>query len=341
MSQSHRVSLAFLLLLALGAGGPAAADDPLPQVDSWRHQRPEDAARKVIEPKVTAPKANGIKAGAPVREQKSAAPKSAPQPVIAAPAPQLAFEPPPQAALAAEILLAEAINSLAPQRPGVHDVYFIAFAGWGDQDVFRKEAERVRDLFDARFGTKERSLLLINSPETLTRYPAATLSNLRLAISVLSQRLDPKEDVLVLFLTSHGLQNRGIATHLNGKDLGMLTPRLLAEALDQAGIKNRIVLISACFSGQFMTALESDDSLVITASSANRMSFGCTPTAEWTWFGQSYFVDALPKVGKLVPAFARAKQIVADKETAEKVVPSEPQISIGPGMARLLKELGY
>lgn len=331
-----RKSVFVLAALVLATG--ASAQDPLPQVDSWRHQRPPGSP--ITEPKVTPPKA-----AAPVREQKTAAPKPAPrpepQPVVVAPAPLPAFEPPPQAALAAEILLADAINSLAPQRPGVHDLYFIAFAGWGDENVFRKEAERVRALFDSRFGTKERSFLLVNSPETVRLYPAATLSNLRLALSVLSQRMDPKEDVLVLFVTSHGLRNRGIATQLNGKDLGIVTPRLLAEALDQVGIRNRIVIISTCFSGQFVTALESEDSLVITASSADRMSFGCTPTAEWTYFGQSYFVDALPKVGKLVPAFYRAKELVAQKETAEKMVSSQPQISVGRNIERLLTSLGY
>src|SRR5947207_695758 len=40
-------------------------------------------------------------------------------------------------------LLQEAINALDPQRPGVRDLYFLGFAGYGDQDVFRKEVERV------------------------------------------------------------------------------------------------------------------------------------------------------------------------------------------------------
>lgn len=335
-----RKSVFVFIVLVLASAASAQEPLPLPNIDSWRYQRPDGPARKDTEPKVTAPKA-----AARVREQKSAAPKPAPQsepqPIIAAPAPQPAFQAPLQAAVPPELILSDALASLAPQRPGVRDIYFVAFAGWGNQNVFRNEAERVRALFDTRFGTKDRSLLLVNSPDTITRYPAATLNNLRLAVLGLSQRMDTKEDVLVLFLTSHGLQNRGIATHLNGKDLGMVTPRLLAEVLDGAGIRNRIVLISACFSGQFVTALESEDSLVITASSANRMSFGCTPTAEWTWFGQSYFVDALPAAGKLVPAFMRAKELVAQKETAEKLVPSQPQISVGKNIEKLLTALGY
>ncbi len=322
-----------LAVLVLATGLAAVAQEPLPQIDSWRHQRPPGSEPKLTEPKAVAP----------VRERKSVAPKEKQeaQRKVAAPAVPPVIQPVPLAAVPPELLLNDALSKLAPQRPGVHDLYFLAFAGWGEQNVFRKEAERVQALFDSRFGTKERSLILVNSPETAARYPAATLDNLRAALAIFGQQMDPKEDVLVLFLTSHGEANRGIATQLNGKDLGLLTPRRLAEALDQAGIKNRIVLISACFSGQFLTALESEDSLVITASAANRMSFGCTPTAEWTWFGRSYFVDALPAVGKFVPAFARAKELVANKETAEKMVPSQPQISVGKNIARLLTSLGY
>jgi hypothetical protein len=325
---------AFVLAVLVLAAGAAVAQDPLPKVDSWRHQRPPGT------PAVETPQP---KAPAVERARKAVAPKEKQEapPRIAAPAAAPAFEAPRQVAVPPELLLNDALGKLAPQRPGVRDLYFLAFAGWGDQKVFRLEAERVRALFDSRFGTKERSLLLVNSPETVTQYPAANLDNLRAALAIFGQQMDPKEDVLVLFLTSHGEANRGIVTRLNGQDLGLLTPRILAEALDQAGIKNRIVMISACFSGQFLTALESEDSLVITASAANRMSFGCTTSAEWTWFGQSYFVDALPKAGKFVPAFARAKELVAHKETAEKMVPSQPQISVGKNIERLLTALGY
>lgn len=326
-----------LAVLVLATGAPA--QEPLPKADSWRHQRPAGAEPKDSQPKVVQPKVSQPKATTPARERKIVVPK--PEPQFAAPPGATAFEEPPRAALAAELLLNDALAALAPQRPGVHDLYFLAFAGWGDQTVFRKEAERVRTLFDQRFGTKDRSLILVNSPDTGTRYPAATVANLRLAVTMLSRKMDAKEDVLVLFLTSHGEPNRGIVNRLNGHDLDLLTPRLLAQALDQAGIKNRVVVISACYSGQFMTALESDDSLVITASAAGRMSFGCTTSAEWTWFGQSYFVDALPKIGKFVPAFARAKELVAQKETAEKVAPSQPQISVGKNIEKLLTSLGY
>ncbi len=238
-------------------------------------------------------------------------------------------------------LLQEALQALAPQRPGVRDLYFVGFAGYGDQDVFRKEVEHVRELFDREFGTRGHSLVLVNSAGTLERYPLATLQNLQLVLAALARKLDPKEDVLFLFMTSHGGRRSGFALQLNGRGLGDIAPRQLAGALAAAGIQNRVVVISSCFSGQFVAPLANDDSLVITAAAANRPSFGCSTGAEWTYFGKAYFVDALPKQRKFIAAFYEAQKLVAAREIWEQVPPSQPQISIGGRIKRVLQELGY
>src|ERR1700753_66625 len=42
------------------------------------------------------------------------------------------------------------------------DVYFVGFAGFGEQKVFRREAELARAEFGERYATGSRSLLLAN-----------------------------------------------------------------------------------------------------------------------------------------------------------------------------------
>ena len=238
-------------------------------------------------------------------------------------------------------LLIDQVSRLAPQRPGVHDFYFVGVAGYGDQNVFRKEVERVRGLFDTRFGTAGRSILLVNNPATLTTYPLATPMNLATALQAAGRLMDSTEDVLVLFLTSHGAPREGLTFELHGRELGLLTPRGLAVALASAGIRLRIVIVSACFSGQFVPALRDDRTLVITAAAANRSSFGCTNTAEWTWFGEAYFKRALPAIGRFVPAFRRARLVVAERERRSGYPSSTPQLSLGTTMARVLRASGF
>jgi len=238
-------------------------------------------------------------------------------------------------------LLQRELAALKPQRPGTRDLYFVGFAGYGDQDVFRKEVERVRDLFDRQFGTRGHSLMLVNSPSTLDRYPLATLANLRVALGALSKKLDPKEDVLFLFMTSHGDQRSGLSVRLNGRALGDIRPQELAAALTAAGIRNRVIVISSCFSGQFVRPLANADSLVITAAAANRASFGCATEAEWTYFGKGYFVDALPKERNFVRAFHDARRSITAREMWDQIPPSDPQIWVGSHIERVLGELKH
>jgi hypothetical protein len=234
-----------------------------------------------------------------------------------------------------------ALKALSPQRPGVRDLYFVGFAGYGNQDVFRKEVERVRELFDAKFNTSGHSILLVNNRETLERFPLATPKNLRRVLTGISKQFDPNEDLLFLFMTSHGQQGEGFVTSLAQYDFGLITPELVAEILTSVGIKKRVVVVSSCFSGQFVPALANSESLIITASAADRTSFGCTTDAEWTWFGESYFVDALPKRGKFESAFYEAENAVSVREVFEQVKPSRPQIAMGSEMRKILEELGY
>src|SRR3989442_15592477 len=59
-------------------------------------------------------------------------------------------------------LLERAFARLQPEAAPRPQLYFIGFAGYGGQAVFKREVLAVRQQFDARFGTKGRSLVLIN-----------------------------------------------------------------------------------------------------------------------------------------------------------------------------------
>jgi hypothetical protein len=78
-------------------------------------------------------------------------------------------------------LLDDKLNALQAQRPHVNDLYFVGFAGYGWQDVFMKEMNTAHTLFDSRFGTRGRSLVLINNTKTEASAPIATTTALRAA----------------------------------------------------------------------------------------------------------------------------------------------------------------
>ena len=237
-------------------------------------------------------------------------------------------------------MVSTAISKLAPQRPGERDVYFVGVAGWGDQDVFRSEVRAVRSLFERSFGATDRAISLVNHAATLDAAPLATFETIEATLMGVGGVMDREEDLLVLFLTSHGEEWNGFNLHLNGQDFGRLRTAQLARMLGASRIRNRVVVVSACYSGQFVPALAEEHTLLMTAAANDRPSFGCTSTAEWTYFGEAYFRNALPKLRKFAPAFDEARKRIAEREKKEGFLPSVPQIRVGDGIRRVLDEMG-
>ena len=225
-------------------------------------------------------------------------------------------------------LLDRELTFVEPERPHHPDLYLLGFAGYGWQGVFRREVDAVDHLFAKRFDTHGRSLQLINSSETIDNVPLAGPHNLDVALQRLGEKMNKDEDVLFLFMTSHGAPGR-FSVDMADMPFHDLTPKALKETLDRSGIKNRVIVLSSCYSGSFIKQLADDDTLLITAARADRTSFGCSDENEWTYFGDAFFNHALREAKSFRAAFETARQLVAGWEKTQGVTPSEPQISIG------------
>jgi hypothetical protein len=236
-------------------------------------------------------------------------------------------------------VLAEALQSIRPGRKGIVDVFFIGMAGYGRQDVFRKEVESVTQIFRDRFGADGHVIQLINNPKTLLDYPIASKTSLAAALKRVAEVMDNDEDVLVLYMTSHGSEDHRFTLSLWPLAFHELDPATLRRVLDESGIRNRVVIVSGCYSGGFVKPLESADTLVITASAADRNSFGCSNEAEWTYFGKAYFDDALRGTHSFTKAFETARPKIAEREKKDKYPASEPQMAVGAGIAARLEAL--
>lgn len=264
----------------------------------------------------------------------------------APPAPEVTAQSPQAAGPDIEALVARerrrieaAVAALEPATPGVADVFFVGFAGFGEQGVFRKEAQFARDAFARRFDSGRRSLLLVNDVHDRDTYPLASVTTLRHALELVGRRMDPDEDVLVLLLTSHGGPDIGLEVTNGDLPLAHLQPRVLRKALDDADIRWRLIVASACFSGIFVKPLRTDTTAILTAADSRHSSFGCEDERELTYFGEALLRDALPEAASIEAAFARARAVIREREAAEGLTHSNPQIWIGPKMRPKLAEL--
>ncbi|MDX2233651.1 MAG: C13 family peptidase, partial [Hyphomonadaceae bacterium] len=216
-------------------------------------------------------------------------------------------------------LLEQAFASLAPQRPGVVDAYVLSVALW-DEHVFQNEAEGAASVLSQRFNAQGRTIVLSNgkgagAPRT---HGGARPGEVAAALARIGEVMDREEDVLVLFMTSHGQQDGALSVQDQQRAYAIY-PSVLRRSLDQVGVKNRLVIVSACFAGAFIPALQNDTTMVFTAAAHDRTSFGCAPENDWTYFGDAFVNQTLRQNRSLDDAFSMAKTLIQSWEARENI----------------------
>jgi hypothetical protein len=261
---------------------------------------------------------------------------------------------PPAEALKQVELMAQALAQLQPQRPGVVDTYVLS-AGFYNDPVFESEAKEAAAVLARRYDAEGRTIILsagrgANVPRT---YPAATPNNFQAALGKIGATIDPNEDLVIVFTTSHGAQDGMVALVESNRMQGGLRPINLRTSLQQAGIRNKVIIVSACFSGHFIMPFSADPgALVLTAAAADKTSFGCEPSRDWTYFGDALFNHALRGGQSLIESYNDALSLIStwekdlhvkwqglpasQKKPGTEPLPSNPQSNIGDAVDALV-----
>ncbi|GAA4039445.1 C13 family peptidase [Parerythrobacter jejuensis] len=231
-----------------------------------------------------------------------------------------------------------ALAELQPHRPGTVDAYVLTVALDSDP-VFSRETREAGRVLGRRYGADGRTLVLAG-PDGRggDNLPQGSITALTLGLARIAELMDPEEDVLVLYSTSHGLP-MGVAYHYGDTGYGILSPKRLFKILEELEIKRRILMISACYSGVFVEPLKSADTAILTAAHAERPSFGCRAENDWTYFGDALINRALRKPVNLSDASREAQLEIAKWEKSSRLRPSLPQVVIGENVAEWLTSL--
>ncbi|MGW8463206.1 C13 family peptidase [Pseudomonas sp. CLCA07] len=220
-------------------------------------------------------------------------------------------------------LLDDALLNVPSSTPAV-ELYTLTLGGDGKQSVFLRESDYVSNMLSSRFGAFGQ-IRLVNHRDHLVDRPMATRENLRRAALTLAERSGP-EDLIFIYLTSHGTSEHELVLDQPRMELPDLPADELAAVLAPLKNRDKIIVISACYSGGFIPALKDERTLIITASRADRVSFGCSEEANSTYFGDALFTQALNQTDDLEQAFKLAKATVAERELADSFEASEPQM---------------
>lgn len=240
-----------------------------------------------------------------------------------------------------QALWVRTVEALPAGKPGQTNVFGLVFAPYASEDVFLRESNMVTQVLEERFDAKGRVIHLLNNPATAETLPWATPLNLRRAIAALAARMDRENDVLVVYLTSHGARDHRLAAAHWPLTVPWLTPEELREELDGAGIRHRVVAVSACYSGGWIEPLASENTLVMTAADATHTSYGCGRLSELTFFGRAMFDEELRKTRSFETAFAAAVPVIKQREIdgGKDDGFSNPQISVGEKIRPVLDRL--
>lgn len=235
----------------------------------------------------------------------------------------------------------QALERIAPERPGVVDVYGLVFAPFAEEDVFLRESTMVARLLEESFDAQGRVLHLVNHATTAETHAWATPENLKRAVESLAERMDRDNDVLVVYLTSHGASDFRLAASHPPLTVEPVSPGELRQTLDNAGIRHRVIAVSACYSGGWVGPLAGDNALVMTAADATHTSYGCGRLSDLTFFGRAVFDEQLRKTRSFEKAFAAALPVIRqrEQEAGKNDGFSNPQIAVGEKIRPVLAEL--
>lgn len=220
-------------------------------------------------------------------------------------------------------LLADALEAVPASTPAA-ELYSLTVAGDGRQSVFLREVDYVDALLAERFAARGQ-VTLVNHRARLAERPLATRETIARAIRTLAER-SGREDLVFIYLTSHGSADHQLVLAQPRMALEDLPAADLATLLQPLAERDKVVVISACYSGGFIEPLKSPNTLVITAARADRVSFGCSEESDFTYFGRALFAEALQQTRDIEHAFTLAQARVAEREQADHYQASEPQI---------------
>jgi hypothetical protein len=234
-----------------------------------------------------------------------------------------------------EALIGQCMALLPARAADRPNIYAVAINPHGRQFLFSREAKTALQRFATNYGgTAKGGILLSNSAADMLQVPLATQQNVAQVMSEIGQRTQASpDDVLMVYLTSHGGPNAALESGLPGNiPILAISAESLASALADANVRRRVIVISACFAGSWIPSLANDDTIIITAAAADRTSFGCAEDRPLTYFGEAFLNGPLRRGASLATSFEAAKKMVAQWEQEQKFTLSLPQAYIGKNM---------
>ena len=217
-----------------------------------------------------------------------------------------------------------------------HKHVFLGSAQHSQSLVFQRDILLMQQSLQA-FQASTVSILLSNQLETQQlRYPFATVPNLDRVFKQLSAWSHAHPMQLTIFISTHGLPDV-LSVNIANQYFPPLRTAPLKAWLDQLHPRTRVtLLLSACYSGSFVDALQGPNRMVLSASAADRNSFGCRYNEKNTWFIGQLLGPRFAPQSTWDDVFTAMRTGVEQQELAERMSPpSNPQIRSAENLRKM------
>jgi hypothetical protein len=206
-------------------------------------------------------------------------------------------------------------------------LWFAGFAMNATSKAFEGDLQLVASRLDGLGGPVLRYAFSNPPGGGPLRRPQATGRTLAEALAQIGSQLR-EGDVVVVLVSTHGT-DRLLSVNLGGRELAPVGADQLAQALAPLRDTPTVVLLSACYSGSLLPALQRDNRIVLTAAAADRSSWGCAFESRNTFFIEELMGPGFDTSRSLVQLMEQAKSRIAQREAALKLRPSQPQLWVG------------
>jgi Peptidase C13 family len=233
---------------------------------------------------------------------------------------------------AQQTALLAAQQAAANTRSDGRQLFYIGLAlfpeQWSENDVVD-----LGNLLQKNHRVHVVQLIASNSASEPRRYPVADDRAIAALVRAAAEHAG-SEDIVFVHISTHG--NRGsLASQLGRGPPRMITAAQLASQFAPLDRQANVIIISACYSGSLIPSLQAPSRVIITASRADRNSFGCSPSNRHTYFGEAE-LQAFDESGhSLQQVVEDLRDTVTSMEHQKRLTPSEPQVSVGSNVGEL------
>jgi hypothetical protein len=151
--------------------------------------------------------------------------------------------------------------------------------------------------------------------------------------------MTPEEDILFLYISAPSVASGSIRPSFEPLDLVPIHAADLRQMLDDAGIRYRVIILSACAVDGFVEPLRGPGTLVVAASENGGHAWGCKGDAPYTDFGDAFLGAALHESFSPAVAFERARTLLAERSASDLRSAPNPAIFVGAEIAAKLDAL--